>query len=265
MPSGARTRSTRRPSMARTTARLTVAAQPHAGGRAGSISAIRPSSQVQRGRSRSFAGKGEASGVAPKLLLGYRLAPAPAWPISQVSQGYRAGGFNTSGPAGQGFAGGLGEPARLYDPDKLWNYEAGLKAWLARRPPAAHGRLRVQVAQHSDRPVPAPRLALHPQCRRRRHAQPRTRGPAGGWPEENSTCGWPGLAADAELTGHPGRSRARDETVGCRHAQPRGPWSGLDRQTSRGPAGQARRLGRLYRPFHGDLRRPRAPCGWATT
>lgn len=78
---------------------------------------------------RSFVGRGETAGVSPKLLVSFQ-ANDRLLGYVQVSQGYRAGGFNTAGLRGESFTGGLGEPSREYGPDRLWNYEVGLKAKL---------------------------------------------------------------------------------------------------------------------------------------
>lgn len=77
---------------------------------------------------RSFAGRTHDVGFAPKLLAAYR--PNPGLTVYvQAAEGYRTGGFNTSGPAGQGFGSATGDPQplRRYAGDELWNYEAGLR------------------------------------------------------------------------------------------------------------------------------------------
>jgi len=81
----------------------------------------------QAGTERRFAASDTASGFSPKLGLAYRLGEQINL-YAQVSQGYRAGGFNTAGPIGQVFDGGPGSPAREYLPDELWNYEIGAKS-----------------------------------------------------------------------------------------------------------------------------------------
>jgi outer membrane receptor protein involved in Fe transport len=83
------------------------------------------SSVIQDARSRAFQGEGDENGVSPKLLLSY--APKSSLLVYlQLSEGYRPGGFNTSGRIGQAFD-SVGAPRRHYDPDQLWNYEVGVK------------------------------------------------------------------------------------------------------------------------------------------
>jgi outer membrane receptor protein involved in Fe transport len=96
-------------------------------------------SHVMQGLSRDFSGKGDASGFSPKLLFSYQAA-RHALVYLQASEGHRVGGFNTSGPIGQSFDGGIGQPTRSYDPDTLWNYEAGVKAQLI------HNKLQLRAA-----------------------------------------------------------------------------------------------------------------------
>ena len=78
----------------------------------------------------SFEGRRRQSGVTPKLVLAY--APADAWLFYvQAAEGYRTGGFNTTGSPGQTFslAGGP-QPERTYQGDELWSFEAGARASL---------------------------------------------------------------------------------------------------------------------------------------
>ena len=78
---------------------------------------------------RLFTGSGRDAGVSPKLALAYRLDDD--WNFyAQITQGHRTGGFNTAGPAGQQFVGAIGMPAREYQADSLWNYEAGAKGFF---------------------------------------------------------------------------------------------------------------------------------------
>lgn len=80
---------------------------------------------------RSFAGRTHDTGFAPKVLAAYR--PTPGVTVyAQAAEGYRTDGFNTSGPAGQGFGVDAGDPQplRRYAADELWNYEAGVR-WRA--------------------------------------------------------------------------------------------------------------------------------------
>ncbi|MBC7668223.1 MAG: TonB-dependent receptor [Gemmatimonadaceae bacterium] len=86
-----------------------------------------------------FSGSLDQSGFAPKIVLSYALSPS-ALIYVQATEGYRAGGFNTTGPSGQVFsASGQAEPRRLYDSDELWNLEAGGKVSLL------NGRLRLRA------------------------------------------------------------------------------------------------------------------------
>ena len=88
---------------------------------------------------RLFSGEGRTNGFSPKLALAYRLDDD--WNFyAQVSQGHRAGGFNTAGPAGQEFVSAIGMPGREYAPDTLWNYEAGAKGFFW------NGALRARIA-----------------------------------------------------------------------------------------------------------------------
>jgi outer membrane receptor protein involved in Fe transport len=86
-------------------------------------------SVVSQNEQRIFSGRADISGVSPKLLISFQASDS-ILAYAQASQGYRAGGFNTSGPIGQVFDGGMNKPARRYDPDRLWNYELGVKARL---------------------------------------------------------------------------------------------------------------------------------------
>ena len=94
---------------------------------------------VQGAVERLFSGAGRTNGFSPKLALAYRLNDA--WNVyAQVSQGHRAGGFNTAGPAGQRFTNAIGMPGREYGGDTLWNYEGGAKGFFW------NGALRARVA-----------------------------------------------------------------------------------------------------------------------
>lgn len=92
------------------------------------------------GRVAAFNGTLERSGFAPKLVLSY--APSDTALIYlQAAEGYRSGGFNTTGPPGQVFStGGQTEPGRLYNGDELWSLEAGGKTVLL------DGRVRLRAA-----------------------------------------------------------------------------------------------------------------------
>lgn len=87
------------------------------------------SSVVQGDQERPFTGRSDASGLSPKISLQYRLNDG-ATLYAQITEGHRAGGFNTGGPIGQDFSGQGGQPAREYLPDTLWNYETGAKLSL---------------------------------------------------------------------------------------------------------------------------------------
>ncbi len=78
---------------------------------------------------RPFAGDGGDAGLSPKFGLDYRFSPDLNL-YALISQGHRTGGFNTAGPIWQQFTGRVGQPAREYAPDTLWNYEVGAKARL---------------------------------------------------------------------------------------------------------------------------------------
>ncbi|HEY3696453.1 TonB-dependent receptor [Phenylobacterium sp.] len=88
---------------------------------------------------RLFNGSSSAKGLSPKLAVRYQWRDT-ATLYAQVTEGYRPGGFNTAGPTGQAFDGALGDPAREFDFDELWNYEAGAKLRLL------DGRLAVRLA-----------------------------------------------------------------------------------------------------------------------
>jgi len=78
---------------------------------------------------REFAASDTAFGLSPKLAVSYRVSDTVT-AYAQVSQGYRAGGFNTAGPIGQTFGENVGDPVREYLSDSLWNLEIGTKAIL---------------------------------------------------------------------------------------------------------------------------------------
>ncbi|PTS87055.1 MULTISPECIES: TonB-dependent receptor [unclassified Caulobacter] len=88
----------------------------------------------------AFKGALERSGFAPKLVLSY--APSDTALIYlQAAEGYRSGGFNTTGPPGQVFStAGQSGPDRLYAGDELWSLETGGKTALF------DGRLRLRAA-----------------------------------------------------------------------------------------------------------------------
>jgi hypothetical protein len=99
-----------------------------AGGRLFS-SKVTTSSVVSLNGARSpFKGRTGDAGFAPKLVASYRASQALTLYV-QAAEGYRAGGFNTSGPPGQVFGDrpGKPEPLRRYIGDELWSYEAGFR------------------------------------------------------------------------------------------------------------------------------------------
>lgn len=99
---------------------------------------------VQDTEQRLFSGEGQANGFSPKLALAYRLDDQ--WNLyGQISQGHRAGGFNTAGPAGQEFTAAVGLPGREYSPDSLWNYEVGAKGFFF------SGKMRARIAVFAAR------------------------------------------------------------------------------------------------------------------
>ena len=102
------------------------------------------SSVVQRTVGRTFSGSGDASGLSPKLALSWRLNDIQSL-FASVSQGYRVGGFNTAGPAGQRFTGAPGMPAREYAGDRLWNYEVGSRGF------AWNGRVQYRASAYASR------------------------------------------------------------------------------------------------------------------
>lgn len=87
----------------------------------------------------AFDGKLSRSGFAPKIVLAYALSPT-ALVYVQAAEGYRASGFNTTGPPGQAFTRAGAEPRRVYDGDELWSLEAGGKL------SALDGRVRLRAA-----------------------------------------------------------------------------------------------------------------------
>lgn len=102
-------------------------------------------SRVNQGEfERPFSSEGRTSGLSPKLALAYQLDDD--WNLyALVSQGYRPGGFNTAGPAGQAFTNQVGTPARQYGADRLWSYEIGAKGFLW------DGALRARIALFTTR------------------------------------------------------------------------------------------------------------------
>lgn len=82
------------------------------------------------GTAARFTGQIKHSGFTPKLVLAYAVSPSLLTYV-QAADGYRAGGVNTTGAPGQVFnPQSVAEPYRLYEPDELWSFEAGVRASL---------------------------------------------------------------------------------------------------------------------------------------
>ncbi len=77
----------------------------------------------------AFKGALVDTGVAPRVAVQYQLG-GHVMTYVQAAEGYRAGGFNTSGPVGQTFTSNLAaaQPYRRFTGDNLWIFETGLKA-----------------------------------------------------------------------------------------------------------------------------------------
>jgi outer membrane receptor protein involved in Fe transport len=92
----------------------------------GTISAVR-----QGAATRDFSGYRQANDWSPKLVLSWQRSPAALF-YAQAAQGYRAGGFNTSGRIGQLFNAATAgrQPDQLFSPDQLWSFELGAKLAL---------------------------------------------------------------------------------------------------------------------------------------
>lgn len=84
---------------------------------------------TQPGGERLFEGSDDAEGLSPKVLVSFTANPDMLI-YAQAAEGYRPGGYNTSGRLGQVFDAAR-TPRRRYEADELWNYEIGVKArWL---------------------------------------------------------------------------------------------------------------------------------------
>lgn len=102
-------------------------------------------SRVAQGlEERPFRGKGRDDGFSPRLAIDWRMNET--WRgYGAISQGHRAGGFNTAGPIGTLFSEQRASPARRYQGDSLWNYEVGAKGVLQ------GGRVQMRLALfHAD-------------------------------------------------------------------------------------------------------------------
>ena len=97
----------------------------------------------QAGAAAPFQGRLNDGGFAPKLVLAFR--PSATWLVYvQAAEGYRGGGFNTTGPVSQAFGSNGTVPARQFSGDQLWSFEAGAKATLF------DGRLRLSVTAYDE-------------------------------------------------------------------------------------------------------------------
>lgn len=94
---------------------------------------------VQGAAERPFQGKGRDSGFSPRVAVDWRVNDD--WrAYGSISQGYRAGGFNTAGPIGPLFTEAFLSPERQYRGDSLWSYEVGAKGSLL------NGQMQMRVA-----------------------------------------------------------------------------------------------------------------------
>lgn len=97
-----------------------------AGARIYGMSFSTDSSVLQRTRLRTFEGDDATGGVSPKLALLWHVSDELSL-SAQISQGHRAGGFNTAGIVGGGGVPELDPETRAYGGDTLWNYEIGAR------------------------------------------------------------------------------------------------------------------------------------------
>jgi outer membrane receptor protein involved in Fe transport len=76
----------------------------------------------------TFAGSLDSAKLSPKAVLSWQASPTKLF-YAQAAQGYRTGGFNTTGRIAQQFnASRTGnQPNRQYRPDTVWSFEAGSK------------------------------------------------------------------------------------------------------------------------------------------
>lgn len=82
------------------------------------------------GTSVRFEGQARDTGFAPKLVASFEVSEHVLI-YAQAAEGYRAGGYNTSGRTAQVFsAPGGAQPFRRFTSDELWNYEAGARLGL---------------------------------------------------------------------------------------------------------------------------------------
>jgi len=80
-------------------------------------------------RQRAFKGSLDSQSASPKVALKFQ-ASDDLLVYALASEGHRAGGFNTGGPIGTTFGRPGTNLPRIYNPDQLWNMEAGAKAAL---------------------------------------------------------------------------------------------------------------------------------------
>ncbi len=97
------------------------------------------------GRRRTFNGDLHSISQSPKVALDYEVWRGQRL-YGLISQGRRAGGFNTGGPIGVVFATAANASGmhRRFAPDQLWNYEVGLKSSLW------DGRVKLRTALFYD-------------------------------------------------------------------------------------------------------------------
>lgn len=114
---------------------LTPTLSVTAGARAFRASLSTLSLRHQIGLVLTFADVRKNTDLSPKAVLSWQPSATKLFYL-QAAQGYRTGGFNTTGRINQQFnAGATGnQPNRRYRPDTLWSYEAGAKvSFPARR------------------------------------------------------------------------------------------------------------------------------------
>ena len=80
-------------------------------------------------RTRRFQGDLSSSSASPKIALKYQATDTMLFYVL-ASEGHRAGGFNTGGPIGTTFGRPGANLPRIFNPDQLWNIEAGAKLAL---------------------------------------------------------------------------------------------------------------------------------------
>ena len=99
----------------------------------------------QQQATRPFSGYTKTNDWSPKLVASWQASSTSLFYL-QASEGYRVGGFNTSGRIGQLFTAATAgrQPDRLFLPDTLWNFELGTKLSLL------HERLQLHAALYYD-------------------------------------------------------------------------------------------------------------------